>query len=86
MNTRPARTRDNASAQELIDLFNSLSRPYGEGEIVRFNLAYQRLYPKLSSDEKRCAETLVDALLADLEREKPASGVFRCRMKHPDHL
>jgi hypothetical protein len=64
--------------QELTDLFNDLSKPYGqgEGEVVRFNLAYQRIYPHLNSEEKLCAEKLVDTLLVNLENEKLASRVY----------
>ncbi len=62
--------------QELNDLFNSLQKPYALGEIVRFNLAYQRLYPQMSRSEKRCAEKLVDALLVNLEDKNLASKIY----------
>jgi hypothetical protein len=62
--------------QELNDLFNSLKRPYGQDEIVRFNLAYQRLYPQLSRSEKLCAEKLVDDLLVDLENKNLAAKIY----------
>ena len=62
--------------QELNDLFNSLQRPYGQKEIVWFNLAYQRLYPQLSRPEKLCAEKLVDDLLVDLEHNNLAAKIY----------
>ncbi len=76
MKTRSVFPRYSSGIQELKDLFNSLQRPYGQGEIVRFNLLYQRLYPQLSRSEKRCAEELVDALLADLGDEHLAPKVY----------
>ncbi len=65
-----------SAMKELNALFNSLITPYGQGEIVRFNLAYQRLYPKLSRSERIRAEKLVDALLENLEDESLASKVY----------
>ncbi len=62
--------------QELNELFNNLQKPYGKGEIVRFNLAYQRIYPQLSRSEKRRAEVLVDALITNLEDDRLASQVY----------
>lgn len=62
--------------KELNELFNNLQKPYGKGEIVRFNLAYQRLYPQLSRTEKRRAKILVDALITNLENEKLASHIY----------
>ena len=61
---------------ELNELFNILRKPYGDGEIVRFNLAYQRVYPQLSRTEKRHAETLVDTLIENLEREGLAPKIY----------
>jgi hypothetical protein len=61
---------------ELVTLFNSLRKPYGQGEIVRFNLVYQRLYPHLTRSEKQCAEKLVDALLDNLADEGLAPKVY----------
>lgn len=62
--------------QELNQLFNNLEKPYGKGEIVRFNLAYQRLYPSLSRSERGHAEKLVDALIVDLEHEDSARKIY----------
>lgn len=61
---------------ELNHLFNNLRRPYGKGEVVRFNLAYQRIYPKLSRVERQHAEVLVDAMIADLENDNLASQIY----------
>lgn len=52
---------------ELRTAFNSLKRPYGPGEIVRFNLLYSRIYNRLDEHEKRCAQEFVDALVYDVE-------------------
>ncbi len=65
-----------SAMQELNAFFNILATPYDKGEIVRFNLAYQRLYPKLSRSEKLRAEKLVDSLLEHLEDENLASKVY----------
>jgi hypothetical protein len=65
-----------SSMQDLNCLFNSLQKPYGKGEIVRFNLAYQRLYPTLTRAERLRAEKLVDALLDNLEDERLAPKIF----------
>ncbi len=69
----PLRSKD---IEELNDLFNNLKRPYGKGEVVRFNLAYQRLYPKLNRLERQHAEALVDAMIADLENDNLASHIY----------
>ena len=76
MNTATVTPIHSSSIQELNDLFNSLQKPYGQSEIVRFNLAYQRLYPNLSRSERLRAEKLVDALLVNLEDENLASKVY----------
>ncbi len=57
---------------ELNALFNNLQKPYGKAEIVRFNLAFQRIYPQLSRTERRRAEILADALITNLEDDKLA--------------
>ena len=62
--------------RELNVLFNTLEKPYGKGDIVRFNLAYQRLYPILSRSEKLHAEKLVDSLIDNLEDESLASRIY----------
>ncbi len=54
---------------ELEDLFNSLEKPYGPGEVVRFNLAYSRAYPQLGVHERYRAAEFLDALIADVEHE-----------------
>jgi len=48
----------------------------GKGEVVRFNLAYQRIYPHLSREEEQHAEVLVDAMIADLENESLAAQIY----------
>lgn len=65
-----------SNMRELNALFNALKRPYGNGEIVRFNLAYQRIYPALNRSDKHRAEELVDALLRDLEHEDLAPKIY----------
>ncbi|MCU0736412.1 MAG: hypothetical protein MUF20_13000 [Methylotetracoccus sp.] len=54
---------------ELQSLFNSLEKPYGPGEVVRFNLAYIRAHPHLKSHEKYRAAEFLDALVAEVEHE-----------------
>jgi hypothetical protein len=61
---------------ELNELFNNLEAPYGKSEVQLFNRTYQRTYPLLSRDERRYAEKLVDALLANLVDENLASSVY----------
>lgn len=61
---------------ELNALFSALKKPYGSGEIVRFNLVYQRIYPALNRSDKHQAEELVDALLRDLEHEDLAPKIY----------
>ncbi len=65
-----------SAIHELEMLFGSLKMPYDQTEIVRFNLAYQRVYPCLSRTEKRRAEQLVDALIDDLEQKGLASKIY----------
>ena len=76
MNVNPVTHIHSTGIQELNELFNNLRKPYGQGEIVRFNLAYQKVYPQLSRLEKRRAEVLVDALLVNLEDERLASKIY----------
>ncbi len=76
MTTKAASPLCPTGIQELNDLFNNLQKPYALGEIVRFNLAYQRQHPQMSRSEKLCAEKLVDALLVDLEDKKLASKIY----------
>lgn len=54
--------------QQLQSLFLSFQPPYGAGEIVRFNLAYHRVYPRLNPDERRRSEEWADALVADMAK------------------
>jgi hypothetical protein len=65
-----------SSFEQLVALFNSLQKPYGKGEIVRFNLAYQRLYPNLCRLDRMSAERLVDALLVNLENDDLAQQIY----------
>jgi len=62
--------------QEINELFKSLNKPCGQGEINRFNVAYQRVYPQLSRLEKRRAEELVDELINNLEHRRLASKIY----------
>lgn len=62
-------THHSSDFLELQSLFNSLEKPYGAGEIVRFNLAYSRAYPRLAVHERYRAAEFLDALIADVERE-----------------
>ena len=62
--------------EQLQSLFNSLDAPYGQGEIVRFNLLYQRIYGELSRDERRHAEKLVDELIEGVEKEELKPRIY----------
>ncbi len=76
MNTTNIASIRPSGIHELNELFNNQRKPCGKGEIVRFNLAYQRIYPQLSRAEKRHAEILVDTLIDNLEDEKLASMIY----------
>ena len=76
MNTATVTPIHSNGMRELRALFNTLHQPYGQGDIVRFNLAYQRLYPTLSRTEKFQAESLVDAMLDNLQDEKLAPTIY----------
>ena len=76
MNTAKSIPTDSSAFQELNTLINAMASPYGQGDIVRFNLLYQRIYPQLSRDEKRRAEEFVDALIAGVEKEEWTSQIY----------
>ncbi|MBS1212925.1 MAG: hypothetical protein H6R26_1542 [Proteobacteria bacterium] len=76
MNTATVTPIRSSDYQELNSVFNKLQKPYGQGEITRFNTAYQRVRHDLSRHEKRRAEDFVDALLADLADEDLATKIF----------
>lgn len=76
MNTASITLIHSPAIYEINELFNSLAKPYGESEIVRFNLAYRRIYPQLSRTEKRRAESLVDALIDNLEHKSLAPKIY----------
>lgn len=76
MNTATPSSLPSLGMQALIEVFNDLKPPYRQGDVVRFNLAYLRLYPKLGRSEKPRAEALATALLNNLEDERLASNVF----------
>lgn len=61
---------------ELQTTFGTFKPPYGKGDIVRFNLLYQRIYNQLNREEKRRAEEFVDALIANVESQELASRIF----------
>jgi hypothetical protein len=62
--------------QDLQQVFDSLERPYGLGEIIRFNRSYQRIYFELSREDKLRAEEYVEALIRGVERRELASRIF----------
>lgn len=76
MNTATVTQIHSNGMQELNEMFMNLKKPYGKGEIVRFNLAYQHIYPQLTRAEKLRAEKFVDALLDDLEDERLAPKIY----------
>ncbi len=64
-----------AAFRKLDNLFQSLPNPCSLDGAVRFNLLFSYLYPRLSPAERRCAETFVDMLMANLERRALAEQV-----------
>lgn len=66
MHTRTVTAIYSPEFLEIQTLFHSLKRPYGAGDITRFNLAYSRMYPRLNRQERRRAEAFVDLLIAGL--------------------
>jgi hypothetical protein len=65
-----------AEFQGLNTLFQELQPPYGLPEILRFNRAYQPIYPRLAAEEKRRAEEMVDALIEGVERRELRARIF----------
>jgi hypothetical protein len=63
------------SIQELNDMFDSLQKPYNKGDVVRFSLAYQRLYPKLNGIDRRRAEKLVDEVIFSIAKADSAGSI-----------
>jgi hypothetical protein len=76
MNTATVTPIHSSDIRDLNELFNDLQKPFGNGEIIRFNQAYQRIYPRLSRTEKHRAEMLVDALIDNLEHKSLASKIY----------
>ncbi len=62
--------------QQLQNLFRALRKPYGAIEIRHFNRVYGRLYPHLTSQEKRRTEQWVDELLAHVEHPDLAARIY----------
>ena len=61
---------------ELRGVFNSLERPYGLIDILKFNSTYQKIYYRLGNEEKRQSEEMVDALIAGVETRELAAKIF----------
>ena len=61
---------------DLFTVFHSLERPYGLGDILRFNRTYQPIYGRLGHEEKRRAEEFVDSLIAGVEHRDLVSRIF----------
>lgn len=76
MLTDTANHADSRGLQDLQQLFDSLDKPYGMGEIVRFNRGYQRIYFQLNREEKLRAEKYVEALIKGVERRELVSRIF----------
>ncbi len=76
MNTATNSPVYSSGIQEINELFDNLHAPYGKGEIVRFNLVYQRIYPCLSQAEKKRAEKLVDELIENLQDVRLAPEIY----------
>ena len=61
---------------ELNTLFQSLKKPYGLLDILRFNRIYQTAYWLLGKEERRRAEELVDALIEGVESHELKAKIF----------
>lgn len=56
--------------------FQRMQPPYGLHDILAFNRIYQRIYGRLTREEKRRAEEFVDALIGGVANEEWASRIF----------
>ncbi len=61
---------------DLQRLFHSLERPYGLLAILRFNRAYEAVYWRLGTEERRRAEEFVDKLIEGVERSELKARIF----------
>lgn len=68
--------RYSAKFEELQEWFNSNQPPYNLQDILAFNSIYQRNYCRLTGEEKRYADELVDALIEGAGRKEWEARVF----------
>ena len=61
---------------ELSRWFSLTPPPYSEKDILDFNRIYRRVYPRLSRQEQRKAEWLVDVVISQLERPNLAALIY----------
>jgi len=68
--------RHSAELQELQAWFSTHKPPYSLQDILAFHAIYQRDYQRLSPQEKRLAEELVNALIEGAGRKEWEARVF----------
>jgi hypothetical protein len=62
--------------EELLWFYQTLKKPYSEHDIRAFNAIYRCIYQKLSREEKRRSEALVDVILDNLEEPRLACLIY----------
>lgn len=62
--------------EELSRWFSLTPPPYSEKDILDFNRIYRRVYPRLSRQEQRKAEWLVDVVISQLEGPNLAALIY----------
>lgn len=74
MNTGTIAPMRSLRAQALQDLFDALRTPYGDRDVIRFNLALRRAHPHLSEAERRHGEQLLEAVIAGSKERSASRG------------
>jgi hypothetical protein len=65
-----------AGYEELMQFCRQLTAPYTEHDIRAFNALYRCIYPRLSREERRRAERLVDLMIDGLASRELASLIY----------
>ena len=76
MNTAEIIPIHSSDFSEIKDFFHIHQPPYQLEHIFQFNSLYRRVYFRLSKEEKRRSEELVDKLIEELEDRRLASKIF----------
>jgi hypothetical protein len=62
--------------QELSKFFYGITPPFTRQNVCAFNDLYRRIYPRLSPQEKRKAEWLVDMMIVSVEKPDLAKLIY----------